>query len=729
MSTRISRILVAIIVPVLLAIAYFAGQSGAQAQSKAIPALIVNEDVMAEQTAPDGTVTPVVAGRLLVSHLTSPQHAYGFDWGLADRQSADQALASGKAYVVVTIPADFSASVVSLGTSAPVAAQLRVQTDQSHDYLSGQAAQALADAVVAEFGADITEQVAIGLVKGMDATGAALQQAADGAGQLASGANRLGTGFDEYTAGQAQITNGLAQSATGAGTLSSGVSQYTSGVGQYVAGVDQYSTGVDQFAAGAAQYTSGVDQLADGLGRLDREGAAPLRDGATQLGNAATQLEQATAGLGSAQEVYDTQIKPGLDAAHGHAATLLAMCADLPDPARQEECRASAGAVQQATAGASQFVDGVMSETSGLGSITGGIGKLRQAATGMTQFADGVSQLSAGAAQLQAASPQIRGGAEQLTSVSPQLRQGGAQLASGGGALASGASELAAGLTQLSDGQTQLTAGNAQLRAGMTGLADGASKLQAGLQEGADRATGALGDPTTYAGVLAHPVRAEVQAAHTPGIAGLIAVIVLPIIVWIAALVTSLVRRILPAAERASTASNARLLGRAGMRIGVPVAIVAIVASLLAHLFGAPWLAVLGTLLVAALLGLVVVTLHVLFTALWGRRGGAIASIAALLMQLLALRGVVPLEFRAPWLEVLAGVSPLSHASAALQLLYAGGSGGLVVTALAALALIALVATGAAGLVIARSRRVGLGQVVDLRALGLPARRPIPAAG
>lgn len=74
---RIRNLLVAILVPVLLAAAYLAGMSGADARDQSLPALIVNEDEMYETTTETGETTTVIAGRLLVTALTDPRTRTG----------------------------------------------------------------------------------------------------------------------------------------------------------------------------------------------------------------------------------------------------------------------------------------------------------------------------------------------------------------------------------------------------------------------------------------------------------------------------------------------------------------------------------------------------------------------------------------------------------------------------------------------------------------------------
>ena len=109
-------IVAAAVVPLAFAGLTMAALSDTENGLDRIPAAIVNHDEMVTQTADDGTETPVLAGRLLVTELTG-KDAPGMNWQLSNAEEAADKLAAGEVYAVLTIPSDFSSSVVSLSSS------------------------------------------------------------------------------------------------------------------------------------------------------------------------------------------------------------------------------------------------------------------------------------------------------------------------------------------------------------------------------------------------------------------------------------------------------------------------------------------------------------------------------------------------------------------------------------------------------------------------------------
>ncbi len=173
MSTRLSRlfgttpaqrrtrygVLVAAVIAVPLAVAGLMSGAlgGAGDNLEQIPAVVVNNDEMVTMTLPDGTEQPVLAGRQLVTELTGPDTA-GFAWTISNDDEAAELLASGDAYVVLTIPADFSESVTSISSESPTQANLDIRTDDAHGYLTGSVAQSVGDAMSTAFGRELTTQ-------------------------------------------------------------------------------------------------------------------------------------------------------------------------------------------------------------------------------------------------------------------------------------------------------------------------------------------------------------------------------------------------------------------------------------------------------------------------------------------------------------------------------------------------------------------------------------------
>ena len=781
---RVRNLLVAILIPLALIATYFASLGGASADSGRIPAMLVNNDEMVTQANKDGTTTPVVAGRLLVSWLTNPDNAGEFNWTLATAETAQAALDRGDAFVAVTIPKDFSASVVSVGTGSPRSARMEVVTDQAHDYLTGAVSQQLFEGLGAEFGQTLTHQIAVGLADGMNESAQGLQQAADGAHDLATGAGKLGEGFDQYADGITQLADGADQSAAGAGALTDGVSQFGDGVHQYVDGVGQYVdgagtlaggvaqyvdgvggyvSGVDQYVSGVDAYTSGVDEFAGGVVALD-DGMQQLKSGAAQLGGAATQLGEVAGQVSQYSDQIEaaasamTQLKDFLAQLDGlDPAQLQQFCTALEavDPAQATACTSAVDdLVAQLTASGVDLptiLAGLDSASTQIGELAGAGTQLDQLATGLKDFTGGVSQAADGSAQLADGAQaiidggaQVRDGGAQLTSGGSQLTGGGTdlvsganqlaasggELTSGGDALASGATDLTSGASQLSTGLNELAAGagtladnSAPIKDGITQLGDGASTMSKALQDGADQAKTAIADPDGFADVVAEPLTVATTQVHDPGFGGVLTSLLLPAGIWLAACITALRRRLVTRDLLDSSASNPAILLTATRKLAAPVFIVAGVLSLLAHLLaGAPWIALGGTLLVAALAAVVAVAVHLLLAVLWGRRDAAIASIALLLVQGLAVGGFLPMALRAGWSTALAVLAPLHHEAAAFQSLYAGGPASVLLVAAIALLLMTAAALAVAAVALARKRRANVAGVLAAAGSAQPRR-------
>lgn len=355
---RALAIVAAAVVPLAFAGLTMAALSDTEAGVDRIPAAIVNQDEMVTQTADDGTEMPILAGRLLVTELTGA-NSPGMDWQLSNAKEAAAKLAAGEVYAVLTIPSDFSSSVVSLSSTDPVQAQLTLQTDDAHSYLAGTVAQSLGDGMVRAFGSELTQQYISGIYTQFGTVGEAFTQAADGAaqlsdgaGQAASGAQQFASGVDQYTDGVSALSSGLGQLNAGAAQLdqiSANVAAYTGGVSQLSAGIAAQTAalaanpgdpvalgtlqvlsqrlaetaaggsqlsgavtgGIDGIQSGIAQSASGAARLAGNGATID-SGAQSLADGNAQLASGATEL---ATGLREGADRMSGTETPGADAA------------------------------------------------------------------------------------------------------------------------------------------------------------------------------------------------------------------------------------------------------------------------------------------------------------------------------------------------------------------------------------------------------------------------------
>lgn len=326
-----------------------------------IPAAIVNLDEMVTQVADDGTETPILAGRLLVTELTGDDSP-GMQWQLSNEEEAEAQLAAGEVYAVLTIPSDFSASIVSLSSSEPMRAQLALQTDDAHSYLAGAAAQSLGEGMVKTFGSQLTEQYIAGIYTQFGTVGEAFATAADGAHQLADGAT--------------EAAAGATTAADGAGTFASGVDQYTDGVAALSNGLQTMSRETAQLGtlgSGLQDYIAGVGAASDGLSKLAAAMAADPRFSAdATLAPYLTQLQALDGGLADA-----TAAAPALSAGAGSLGGLSGGIAE-----------AASGAARLASTG-STLDAGARDLSSGIGELATGLGEL---STGADELASGLQE-------------------------------------------------------------------------------------------------------------------------------------------------------------------------------------------------------------------------------------------------------------------------------------------------------------------------------------------------
>jgi len=295
---------------VLVPLAFAGLFVGALAQSdnalENIPAAIVNDDTLVYQTQADGTETPVFAGRLLVTELTGGSGDAGFDWRITNTEDAEEALAKGEVYAILTVPSNFSESIMSISGDNPEQADISIHTDDAHSYLTGSVAQAVGSSMVATFGNAITSQYIEGIYAGLGDMGEGFQKSADGAKELADGMDGVASGLDDYSDGVTQYTGGvdkisagLTRTAAGAASLpglTSGISKYTKGVTKTYNGLAQLNAALQQYPTIDPALKAGLQQTVDGLSQLSKSGAT-LREGTSKLPQLSSGLAQLDNGL------------------------------------------------------------------------------------------------------------------------------------------------------------------------------------------------------------------------------------------------------------------------------------------------------------------------------------------------------------------------------------------------------------------------------------------------
>lgn len=631
--------LVGLAVVPLAVVGLFAGALSAVGSDDArVPAAIVNQDEMVQQTQADGSTTPVLAGRLLVTALTGSDTSAGpagsaFDWQVTGADEAAAALADGKVYAVITIPKDFSSSVVSLGTDAPVQAHISLKTDDAHGYLTGPLTDALGGGLAAIFGTQLSQQYIAGLVGGTGSIAGSLTTAADGAGGLDSGAQSL--------------ASGLTEAATQTGTVQSGAGGLASGLRDYTNGVDQLSSGLST----AAEQSAGLQQLPGGVQQYT-DGVAQLRAGLSEAATKSAELQQLPGGV----RAYTGGVQQSADGVRG----VLADPTLLP-ATRQALEKISAGldrltgespALVTGAEGAAALQSGVAQSAAGADQLTQANGALVQGAQGAAALQSGVAQSAAGAAQLSEASSALVNGAEQLAG-------GLGQLQSGIGGAATGASQLADGAGQLEEG------------------------LRSGAEQVPDYSTDQVKDISE---VAANPVGLTTSRENEVSDVKTIATTLLvPAGLWVGAIATFLVlggprRRIL-----ASPIGTGRIVGQTlGRAFGIGAIQAVLLVGLLHGALGVAWSSLPATLPFALLVALSFAAIHAALVTIAGR-AGFVVSLVLLALQLTATGGLYPVELLSAPFRAISPLLPVTGAVNGMQAIVTGSGGGNVVAGAAPL--------------------------------------------
>lgn len=392
----------------------------------------------------------------------------------------------------------------------------------------------------------------------------------------------------------------------------------------------------------------GVQSLGDGL-RTAANGSGQLRDGTSQLRDGANDLADGIVG----------RLAPGVTAAARGAEKVDDGAQQVSDGLRRLQT-----GTDELGAGATRLADGIddLVGTVNLPTVDRTVAQLQKAAPGvdlskLTALLDGLSQLQSGSRQI----------ATELTDPSAAYRSGVDTLVVGSRTLASGTGELTDGMHKLEDGTREVSDGVVTLRDGVHKVDDGTKKLDDGLSDGARQAPN-FGDDAerqSLASLLSTPVTSEsnnlaIAQNSGPGAAPTLLIFACGIGV-IAVFLSFRGHRYLTGHDDPPTIRT--VLRRAAAVGAVSLAVMTVVGGILwAFLDPSPSPGSLGQVvaITAAATLMNVALVSILFTA-FGYVAGAVASLAALMLQMFAYGGIWMVETLPAPLRALHPVSPLTY--------------------------------------------------------------------
>ncbi|KTR08356.1 YhgE/Pip domain-containing protein [Curtobacterium luteum] len=420
-------------VPLLYGGAYLWANRDPYAKLDQVPAAIVNQDAGATLDGDRVDYGKDVTKEAIDGH--------DFAWKETSAADARSGVRNGTYDFVVTIPHDFSSSLVSAQSDDPQQAKLTMTTADTNSYLAStiaeQAGKTMRTAVAERVGKQAAKTLLVGLADVRDSLG----DAVDGAGQLASGATTAKDGADRL--------------ADGTGKLSSGASQLAAGTAELPSQTQQLDSGAQQVSTGAAKLASGLS---------DAEQQTAALPSQTQQLNAGAQ--QVATGLKTLSDSTD----PALDALEALSPDTVNAAITAAAAKQGVELSPEAQAVIEQTV-EQQLADSGNQEQ---------LAKVKQALTGIDQLRDGSARVAAGTQELADASPTLANGIATAA-------DGASTLSGGASQVAAGTSKLAAAAPTLSSGASQLATGAASADDGAESLASGLTKLESGSKELADK--------------------------------------------------------------------------------------------------------------------------------------------------------------------------------------------------------------------------------------------------
>ncbi|MCX2967623.1 MULTISPECIES: YhgE/Pip domain-containing protein [Streptomyces] len=646
-----------------------------------VPVALVNEDAGATVTPPaGGEPQRVTAG----DELTRALHeSDSFAWHETSAQDAEAGVESGRYFLSLTIPEDFSAQVTSGPGEDPGRGALRVRTNDASNYIVGQIARTVFSEVRAAASSKTSRGffdnifVAFSAIHG--STAQAAQGAADlrdGIGEAHDGAEDLADGARRAEDGSADLLDGVDRLRDGAGELEDGASQVAEGTQTLADKVDELADAVGPITAADGEDIATVAGRVADAAATAREHVDSLPEDAARAAKLTGAAADGAEGLHAALCPADGPLPrlpelpgppaadgPGRDGASPDATTPTAPTTPDGAPESPEELCADLGRYAEYSRDAADVaadVKGHVDSYDRLDDLASDLAALEDAAREVRERAPGLGDDLAGAV-------------EQVD----RLNDGAQQVYEGVKALHEGIGTAADGATALNGGLTDLSSGAELLDGGMVRLSDGSGELADGLRDGVGRIPDySAAERADRSEVMADPVGLDSAKAHAaPNYGTGFAPYFIPLALWVGAMVAYM---LMPPLNRRALAAGAPAW-RTALAGWLPVAALGALqaGALLAVLHWAPGMGLqplrpLGT------VGFLLLT-TACFTAfvqwLGARFGpaGRILVLCALMLQLTSAGGTYPVQTSPGFFNAIHPFLPMTYVVEGLRHLITGG--------------------------------------------------------
>ena len=408
-----------------------------------LPVAVVNHD---RPAVLDGRTLHI--GKDLAEELKGND---SLDFCFPSEEDAEKGLETGRYYMVITIPEDFSENAAALTAPSPEKMVLQFKTNPGTNYIASKMGETAMKELKNSIREEVTRSYAQVMIDKAAEAADGVAQAVDGIQNLDTGASSLAGGIAEAGEGGEKLASGTAAADESMVSLSKGLSvleEKTSGLPAAASALDE---GAGALTDGAQSISQGLDTLSIGVSDL-QEGADALSAGLNAVtGEGGAQSAQLRSGAAALRDALGAIISTMPTADSGPA--------DIP--VELSDLAAELSALQQQAAALSQGIDAYTA--------------------GADTAADAGLQLAAGVTQLQAGVDSLRSGMSDLNSGIISLRSGTSSLAESAPALTEGITQAAGGAEQIQQqGTLALRLGAADLDNGLGQLGEGAADLKNG---------------------------------------------------------------------------------------------------------------------------------------------------------------------------------------------------------------------------------------------------------
>ena len=412
-----------------------------------LPVAVVNHD---RPAVLDGRTLHI--GKDLAEELKGND---SLDFCFPSEEDAEKGLETGRYYMVITIPEDFSENAAALTAPSPEKMVLQFKTNPGTNYIASKMGETAMKELKNSIREEVTRSYAQVMIDKAAEAADGVAQAVDGIQNLDTGASSLAGGIAEAGEGGEKLASGTAAADESMVSLSKGLSvleEKTSGLpaaasaldegaGALTDGAQSISQGLDTLSIGVSDLQEGADALSAGLNAVTGEGGAQ----SAQLRSGAAALRDALGAIISTMPTADSGPADITGDLSGLAAELSAL---------QQQAAALSQGIDAYTAGADTAADAGLQLAAGVTQLQAGVDSLR---SGMSDLNGGIISLRSGTSSLAESAPALTEGITQAASGAEQIQQQGTL------ALRLGAADLDNGLGQLGEGAADLKNGTSLL--------------------------------------------------------------------------------------------------------------------------------------------------------------------------------------------------------------------------------------------------------------------------